>query len=427
MAVPLYVAEAAPAAHRGALVSVNVLMITSGQLASYLVNLAFTTVPGTWRWMLGVSAAPAIVQLVLMAALPESPKWLFKQGRSQEARVVLQSLRTAGEAEAEMHELEEAEKVERAKRTAGEAPRLRDLVATREMRLALTAGVGLQVFQQLVGINTVMYYSPSIVELAGYAAHRTALLLSIVVASMNALGTVAGIVLVDRCGRRKLVTWSLYGVVVALAVLAAGFQLAALHSPAAASGAPTADLACAWEAKTCTGCLQHHCGFCAAHDDEMLPGMCMVQNSTSEAVCVQAQGGHWYTQGCPSRYGWLALVGLTLYIAAFAPGMGPVPWAVNAEIYPLRLRGMAGGVAATANWVSNLLIAQSFLSIVHVIGTSATFSLFAGIALVAIVFVWAYVPETKGLSAPEVDAMWERRAGHKRERQGRPRESTSKL
>lgn len=74
---PVYIAEASPSEIRGSLVSTNVLMITAGQFLSYIVNLAFTQVPGTWRWMLGVAAVPAILQFVLMLFLPESPRWLF--------------------------------------------------------------------------------------------------------------------------------------------------------------------------------------------------------------------------------------------------------------------------------------------------------------------------------------------------------------
>lgn len=77
----------------------------------------------------------------------------------------------------------------------------------------------------------------------------------------------------------------------------------------------------------------------------------------------------WYTRGCPSKYLWLALIVLALYIIFFYPGMVTIPWIVNSEIYPLRFRGVCGGIAATANWISNLIVAQSFLSLTQAIGT----------------------------------------------------------
>jgi SP family myo-inositol transporter-like MFS transporter 13 len=98
---------------------------------------------------------------------------------------------------------------------------------------------------------------------------------------------------------------------------------------------------------------------------QLLPGSCLISNST-----VRKSHREWYTRGCPSKYGWVALIGLTLYIIFFSPGMGTVPWIVNSEIYPLRFRGVCGGIAATANWISNLIVAQSFLSLTQAIGTS---------------------------------------------------------
>ena len=97
----------------------------------------------------------------------------------------------------------------------------------------------------------------------------------------------------------------------------------------------------------------------------------------------------------------------SLYHISFSPGMGTAPWIVNSEIYPLRFRRVCGGIAATANWVSNLIVAQSFLSLTQAIGTSWTFLIFGGIAVVII-----YVPETKGLPIEEVEKMLEMRALH---------------
>lgn len=135
----------------------------------------------------------------------------------------------------------------------------------------------------------------------------------------------------------------------------------------------------------------------------------MISNSTVRKLC-HNEHRLWYTRGCPSNYGWLALVGLALYIIFFSPGMGTVPWIVNSEIYPLRFRGVCGGIAATANWVSNLIVAQTFLSLTEAIGTSWTFLIFGLISVVALFFVLVFVPETKGLPIEEVEKMLEQRA-----------------
>lgn len=141
----------------------------------------------------------------------------------------------------------------------------------------------------------------------------------------------------------------------------------------------------------------------------MLPGSCFVANTSAKDYCLESSR-HWYNEECPSHHGWLAVLGLVLYIGFFAPGMGIVPWTVNSEIYPERYRGTCGGIAATVNWVFNLIIAQTFLSLINAVGTSITFLIFSIIALVAFFYVLALVPETKGLSFEEVDKLWQERA-----------------
>lgn len=340
MTAPVYIAEASPSEVRGGLVGTNVLMITGGQFISYLVNLAFTEVPGTWRWMLGVSAVPAIIQFVCMLFMPESPRWLYmKSDDKNKAIAVLAKIYDLARLEDEVDHLAAAEEEERQKKNA----RIRDVFKTKEIRLAFLAGAGLQAFQQFTGINTVMYYSPTIVQMAGFQSNQLALLLSLAVAGTNAVGSIVGIFCIDHFGRRKLALSSLSGVIVSLLVLAGAF-------------------------------------FLQSHDSSN------------------------------SLYGWLAVVGLALYIAFFSPGMGPVPWTVNSEVYPQQYRGICGGMSATVNWVSNLIVSETFLSIADSVGIGPTFLILAGIAVLAIVFVIIFVPETKGLTFVEVEQMWKERA-----------------
>ncbi|XP_078172273.1 inositol transporter 1-like [Carex rostrata] len=349
---PVYIAEAAPSEIRGGLVATNVLMITGGQFLSYLVNLAFTEVPGTWRWMLGVSAVPAVVQFCIMVFLPESPRWLYMKDRKSEAIAVLEKIYDSDRLEEEIEQLAAVAMHDFQSRSTTVS--YMDVFKSKEMRLAFYAGAGLQAFQQFTGINTVMYYSPTIVQMAGFASNQLALLLSLIVAAMNAAGTIVGILLIDRCGRRRLALLSLSGVIVSLLILSMAFF------------------------------LQSSC------------------NSNNQIVTLGSF--------CSSGVGWFAVVGLALYIAFFAPGMGPVPWTVNSEIYPEAYRGVCGGMSATVNWVSNLIVAQTFLSIVELVGTGGTFMIIAGIAVVALVFVLIVVPETKGLTFEQVERIWKERA-----------------
>lgn len=337
---PVYIAEASPSEIRGGLVSTNVLMITGGQFLSYLINLAFTEVPGTWRWMLGVAAVPAILQFFLMLFLPESPRWLFIKNRKHEAVVVLTKIYDYARLEDEVDFLTAQYEQESQKRND---INYWDVFKSKEIRLAFLVGAGLQAFQQFTGINTVMYYSPTIVQMAGFHSNQLALLLSLIVAGLNAAGTILGIYLIDHAGRKKLALSSLAGVIASLILLAVSF---------------------------------------------------INQSSSSTS----------------NLYGWLAILGLAMYIAFFSPGMGPVPWTMNSEIYPEEYRGICGGMSATVCWVSNLIVSQTFLSIADAVGTGQTFLILAGIAVLAFIFVAVCVPETKGLTFDEVELIWKERA-----------------
>lgn len=419
MTSPLYISEASPARVRGALVSTNGFLITGGQFLAYLINLAFTKAPGTWRWMLGVAGIPALLQFVLMLLLPESPRWLYRKNRVEEAEAILRKIYSPQEIEGEIQALKESVDAE-IKEGSLQKISYTELFKTKTVRRGLIAGVGLQVFQQFVGINTVMYYSPTIVQLAGFASNQTALLLSLITAGLNASGSIVSIIFIDRTGRKKLVIMSLCGVIISLGVLTAVFHEATSHSPPVGrtETAHFSNFACpdfqsvttSWD---CMKCLKasSDCGFCASGTNKLFPGACLISNSTVKDLC-HAEDRLWYTKGCPSNYGWLALIGLALYIIFFSPGMGTVPWIVNSEIYPLRFRGVCGGIAATANWVSNLVVAQSFLSLTEAIGTSWTFLIFGFISVGALLFVLICVPETKGLPIEEVEKMLDQRALH---------------
>ncbi|KAK4271866.1 hypothetical protein QN277_020495 [Acacia crassicarpa] len=418
MASPLYISEASPTKVRGALVGLNSFLITGGQFLSYLINLAFTKAPGTWRWMLGVAAMPAFIQIILMFMLPESPRWLFRKGRAEEGEAIMRRIYSPEEVEGEIQALKESVETEIKEAESSDKVSMVQLFKTPTVRRALYAGLGLAIFQQFVGINTVMYYSPTIVQLAGIASNQTALLLSLVTAGLNAFGSIVSIYFIDKTGRKKLSIISLSGVVVSLALLTVIFHETEVHSPVISpletrhfngTICPnySADLNGGW---TCVKCLKASadCGFCASRADKLLPGACLISNDTTKGQC-KGEQRLWYTRGCPSKAGWVAIAGLALYIIFFSPGMGTVPWVLNSEIYPLRYRGICGGMASTAVWVSNLIVTQSFLSLTKAIGTSWTFMLFGVIAVVAIVFVIIFVPETKGLPIEEVEKMLEKR------------------
>jgi MFS transporter, SP family, galactose:H+ symporter len=221
MLTPLYLAEISPARDRGAVVSLNQLCITLGILVSYLVGFAFATLTGGWRWMLGIGALPGIILAIGMLILPESPRWLAGHGRMEDAGAVLKNLRGGADVSEELNALRTD-----IAREGRQLANWTELFSAR-LRRPLTIGVGLAMFQQITGINTVIYFAPTIFETAGLPSAAISILATAGVGVVNVIMTIVSIWLIDRLGRRQLLYWSLGGMAVTLFVLAGAFQAGA--------------------------------------------------------------------------------------------------------------------------------------------------------------------------------------------------------
>ena len=165
MTAPLYISEVAPAKVRGSLVSLNQLAITIGIVVSYLVDYALAPIQG-WRYMLGLAAIPAVILALGMLPLPDTPRWLVNHNEPEKARVVLKRIRGSGNAEKELGEIQKSLKEQK----GGRAELLNPLV-----KPALIIGVALAIFQQVTGINTVIYYAPQIFQFAGISSSSAAI------------------------------------------------------------------------------------------------------------------------------------------------------------------------------------------------------------------------------------------------------------
>lgn len=218
MLSPLYIAEIAPARVRGSLVSLNQFAIISGILVAYLVDwLCVKIFPDpavSWRWMFGAGVAPAVVFIALLALVPESPRWLAKQGLRERACAILTRVGGRAHAEAELADI--------AATVAQEGGSIAQLFG-KGLRLALLIGVALAIFQQITGINTVLYYTTSIFKSAGFGT-SAALLSSVGVGAINGVFTVFAIMLVDRLGRKPLLLIGAAGMGISIAAVAAAFQ-----------------------------------------------------------------------------------------------------------------------------------------------------------------------------------------------------------
>ena len=217
MIVPLYIAEIAPADRRGALVSLNQLMITIGILLSYIVGVIFTPIEG-WRYMFGVALIPALVLGIGMFMLPESPRWLFEHGQIAKARTVLSRSRSPEEVDQEFREMEEIKELEEEQARVS----YKELLAP-YVRPALIIGIGLAIFQQITGINTVIYYAPTILQNVGFSEGGAIAATALGVGVVNVGFTILAVRIIDRAGRRPLLIIGLIGMVISLALLGVVF------------------------------------------------------------------------------------------------------------------------------------------------------------------------------------------------------------
>ncbi|MGZ5423821.1 MAG: sugar porter family MFS transporter [Candidatus Aminicenantales bacterium] len=321
---PLYIAEVAPARVRGALVSVNQLAIVTGILLAYFVNWMFAGVgPSNWRWMFGLGAVPSIFFFLLLLRVPESPRWLVKNGREDEARTVLTRADTAEAAAVGIREIKDT--------LALEEGSFRELFSP-AFRRPLLIAIVLAIFQQITGINAILYYAPRIFEGAGFA-RMSAIGQSTIVGLVNMLFTVVAIVLADKVGRRPLLLVATGGMGVSLVLLGAAFKFPFL--PASA-----------------------------------------------------------------------LLFIILLYIAFFASAMGPLVWVVMAEIFPIKVRGSAMGLATLILWFADFLVTLTFPIISDRFHPATAFWIYAAMCGLDLVFMWFYLPETKGRTLEEIERGW---------------------
>ncbi len=322
--VPIYISEVSPPQTRGWQVSLFQLAITIGILAAYLVDYAFSG-SGGWRWMLGLAFVPGAILGLGMIRMPESPRWLAEHGDLDLARRVLKRIRGTENVESEWLEIQKT-----LAETEGRGS-FSDLVGP-SVRPALVIGIGLAIFQQVTGINTVIYYAPLIVQSAGISTASGAILATAGIGLVNVIMTIVAMWLIDHVGRRPLLLTGIAGMIISLGVLGFVFRM------------PT--------------------------------------------------GG---------ALSWLAVVTLMVYVASFAISLGPIFWLLIAEIYPLRVRGIAEGTAAGVNWAFNFLVSVTFLTLVEVLGPSLTFWVYALLAIASWLFSYYLVPETKGRTLEEIE------------------------
>eukprot|EP00038_Savillea_parva_P012294 m.203636 g.203636 ORF g.203636 m.203636 type:complete len:653 (+) comp22186_c0_seq1:338-2296(+) len=395
----VYLSEIAPPSRRGQLVSLNELGITMGIMSAYAVNFALIDTRGGWRLMFAAAVIPASVQAVGMTQLPKSPRWLLMRGRPAEALAALEQFRMA---DTILHEPlmvnpddvvtthtadnDEMRSVSTSpttsSRTKGELAAMTsaiamqgesslfDLVRVPVLRKALWIGCSLVLLQQLTGQPSLLYYGTVLFRQAGFQTRRQASLANLVLGAMKALSTIAAMATVDRLGRRILLLAGTAVMVVSLLVLA-GVLTAYAPSASALHNSSTAAV-------------------------------------EADAPVVAAGEDHSYDNGgaaMPDEVKWATLCSLAAYVCAYSFSYGPVVWLILSETFPDGIRARAMAVATLLNNLANFGVSASFLSLLSAIGIGGLCMLYAAVGIVAAVFISACVPETRGASLEQIQAM----------------------
>ena len=255
--------------------------------------------------------------------------------------------------------------------------------------------------------------------MSGVQGDRPVFWLAVVIYFGNFTFPFVGLYLVEKVGRRKLLLGSLAGVTVCMFLCGGAFYMAKQHDAAitfnerAISNISNNCPATGY----CLDCLgvQENCGFCYAKDSSNNPiyGSCVPINvSSSENTAAFGRCSRkdhsvtWSYQACPYKHAWLATLALVLYIAAFGLGMGPLPWTINSEIFPLWARSTGYGFATAVKWSTNLMLSMTFLSLTELITSFGAFWLYGGISLLGWLFIFAYLPETKNKSPEELEHLF---------------------
>lgn len=341
--VPIYISELARADQRERLVTVNELMIVTGQFLAYSVNATivnlYPEMSHNWRIMLAIPALPGALLWIGMLMMPESPRFFMRRGETEKARSVLQTLRTPEEVDRELKEIQQIIKADAVKFNLFEEIKKRWVVQL------LLIGLMIVLATRVTGINTIMYYAPTVLKSTGLgdAAAVTGAVANGVV---SVLATLLGMVLIGRHSRRKMFFTGQAGVTISLVLIGLAFKLF-------------------FHTETVDGVASLHANFAGAS---------------------------------------YIILGLMLVFLVFMQGwIAPVFWLMLAEIYPLRMRGVGMGFAVFGLWGFDFIIQLLFPVLLSQYGGGMTFGFFAATNLIMLVLLVKYLPETRGLTLEQIE------------------------
>lgn len=328
--VPLYLSEISPKNLRGTLVSLYQWAITAGILFSYFINAVFAPAVYNWRWMLFAGVLPGLVLLIGMCFMTDTPRWLLSKDREDEARRVFAKIEPDIDIDSEIDNV-------RANLKSDDSGSVMQFKLKKWMIMPFVVGIGIMFAQICTGINTIIYYAPTIFKNAGFESNISAIYATTGIGIINFLMTIVALFFTDKLGRKPLLYFGLTGVMLSLIALGGAFAFADFFG---------------------------------------------------------------------DNLKWVTVGSLITYIICFAMSLGPIGWILVSEVFPLSIRGRAMSICTVSNFAFNFLVVSSFPVLLNRVGGALTFWGFGIVSLLCIIFVYFFVPETKGISLETIETNW---------------------
>lgn len=399
----MYTGEIAPAKIRGKLVTMNQVTIGLGLSAAYfsnylllqmvesppewMLNLGFAD--NVWRWMLGIEILPALIWLLLLFVIPESPRWLVLNGREDEARSVLARLNPANEVDALVAEIKQSA-------LAGDqAPsvkeQFKDMFSSR-YRMAVTIGVTIALVQALTGINAIMFYAPTVFEQVGVGTD-SAFFQSLVLGLVALVFTFVALATIDRYGRRILLIVGLTTAAISLLVCAWGFSNATYQLDNDAIVEIQSQYS------------KDNIDLTALRDVAYVNDVALKQALRDEVGDVKAKEIEAVViQRAITINVAMVLGGLIAFIAAFNFSIGPIMWVIFSEIVPTHIRGVAIPFFGFTVSLASYFTQQFFPWQLTVMGVGQIFAFYATLVIIGLFALIKILPETKNRSIEDIEA-----------------------
>ena len=397
---PMYIAEVSPPKMRGQMVSFNQLNIVIGISAAFFTNYLILKLGQSesawaqslkfaewnWRWMLGLETLPAVLYFFALIIVPRSPRWLVMQGREEEGLKIM--TKVSGEAQARLDL--KAIYNSLAADMNREKARFTDLFSS-SMKLVLTIGVVVAVLQQITGINSVFFYAPMIFEQSGIGTDAS-FVQAILVGLTNLVFTILAIVFIDRLGRKPLLSVGMVGITICMLILAYGFYSASYRLTShTISGLPPEIEKQKLERMV----------------DRIYTSDVLYKQALAEVLGPEAAREYEsdLITAAIKMNPTIILIGILGFVASFAVSIGPVMWVLFSELFPNRVRGMAISFVGLINSSISFLVQLVFPWELANLGSAATFMIYGLFAALGSVFILTKVPETKGRSLEELEAI----------------------